>query len=292
MIDLHMHSSVSDGTFRPAELVECACDKGITVMALTDHDTVEGVAEAQKKANELEAQGKNILVIPGIEISAGYENGDIHILGYYVNTSDEVFISLLKSAWEERCARNETRAERFRKMGIPIKVEELKGLSGSNVITRAHFAKWLVLHKYCKTNNEAFDKYLGTGCPCYVPRTYMSRRTAVEAITAAGGIPVLAHPMLYGLNAPASPKLEQLVVELKGYGLKGLETYYSSNMGNDEDVVRHLALKHDLIMTGGSDFHGDNKPGLEMGTGRFNSLSVPYSAFKRLAEAHETGCKQ
>lgn len=283
MIDLHVHSNVSDGTCSPAELVDMACDKGITVMALTDHDSVQGVSEALKRAEELRQQGKNIKVIPGIEISAAYESRDIHILGYFVNYEDEEFLKLMHNAWEERCSRNETMALRFRKSGIPMTTEALYAISGSNVLTRAHFAKWLVMNKYCKTNAEAFDKYLGSKCPFYVHRKYLTRETAVKAIVNAGGVPVLAHPMLYGLNAPVSPKMEELIIELKGYGLKGVETYYSSNMGNDEDVVRHLALKHNLIMTGGSDFHGDNKPGLEMGTGRGNSLNVPYSAYRQLA---------
>lgn len=283
MIDLHVHSNVSDGTFSPSELVDIACRKGITVMALTDHDSVQGVKEALDRAAELRSHGKNINVIPGIEISAAYESRDIHILGYYVDINNKEFLDLMENAWAERCNRNEIMALKFRKSGIPMTTEALTALSGSEVITRAHFAKWLVQNKYCKTNAEAFDKYLGAGCPYYVPREYLSREVAVKAIIKAGGVPVLAHPMLYGLNPPVSPKLEELVIELKGYGLKGLETYYSSNMGNDEDIVRHLALKHDLIMTGGSDFHGDNKPGLEMGSGRNNSLNVPYSAYRQMA---------
>lgn len=275
LIDLHTHSTVSDGTLTPAELVQHAKECGVSVMALTDHDSLRGVNEALEAGSRL-----GVTVIPGIEISAEYRKKDIHILGYFIDTKNREFNEILNNAWLERENRNEIMAERFRRSGIPITTDALKKLGKSSVITRAHFARWLVENKYCKTTVEAFDKFLGDDRPYFVPRTYLSRQTAINAIKNAGGIPVLAHPMLYRLE-PA--RLETLIAELKEMGIEGLETYYSGNVSNDEDVVRHLALKYDLLMTGGSDFHGSNKPGLEIGTGRSN-LNVPESVYQILLE--------
>lgn len=267
LVDLHVHSNISDGTKSPREVVKHASDVGVSVMALTDHDTVGGVAEAKEAAKEF-----GIVLIPGIEISAGFKDRDIHILGYFVNEGSEEFNNILKAAWEKREERNIKIADKFDNFGIHIDLDAIKKMSGSSVITRAHFARWLVENRYCKSNSEVFEKYLGNDGPCYVPRDYMTRKEAVKAITNAGGIPVLAHPMLYGLN---SSEVDLLVKDLKEMGLKGIETYYSSNMGMDEGIVKGLAAKYDLIMTGGSDYHGDNKPGLEIGTGRCDNLRVP-----------------
>ena len=270
LVDLHVHSNVSDGTLSPASVVKHASEVGVKVMALTDHDTVDGIKEAQKAAEEY-----GILMIPGIEISAAFRNRDIHILGYFIDTELKAFNDLLKKAWEKREERNLKIAEKFKRFGIEVDLDAIIKISGSSVITRAHFARWLVDNGICRSNAEVFEKYLGNDGPCYVPRDYMTRKIAIEAILDAGGIPVLAHPMLYGLN---SNEVDILTGELKDMGLKGIETYYSSNMGMDEDIVRGLAYKHGLIMTGGSDYHGDNKPGLEIGTGRSDSLRVPMQA--------------
>ena len=274
LIDLHVHSNISDGTMSPSEVVKLASDRGVGVMALTDHDTVEGVAEARTAADEC-----GMVFIPGIEISAGFRDRDIHILGYFIDTESEDFLNVLRKAWVKREERNYKIAERFAKFGIALDIDAIKKISGSSVITRAHFARWLVENGYCRSNSEVFDRYLGNDKPCYVPRDYMTRETAVSAIINAGGIPVLAHPMLYGLSMTET---DTLVGELCEMGLKGIETYYSSNMGYDEDNVRSLALKHKLIMTGGTDFHGSNKPGLEIGTGRNNNMHVPKSAYEEL----------
>ena len=276
-VDLHVHSNVSDGTKSPREVVKHASDVGVAVMALTDHDTVAGIDEAAAAANEY-----GVCLVPGIEISAGYRDRDVHILGYFVDTKSSEFLDILEKAWEKREERNIKIVEKFRKFDIALDIEAIKKYSGSSVITRAHFARWLVENGYCRSNSEVFEKYLGNDGPCYVPRDYMTRETAVKAILKAGGIPVLAHPMLYGLN---SKEVDMLVKELKEMGLKGIETYYSSNMGMDEQIARGLADKYGLIMTGGSDYHGDNKPGLEIGTGRSDTLRVPMKSAEDLFKA-------
>ena len=277
LVDLHVHSNVSDGTLSPSEVVKHAYEVGVTVMALTDHDTVGGIKEASKAASEL-----GMDFVPGIEISAGFKDRDVHILGYFIDVDNSEFISVLETAWIKREERNVKIAERFLKFGINIDLEAIKALSGSSIITRAHFARWLVDNGYARSNSEVFEKYLGNDCPCYVPREYMTREIAVKSILKAGGIPVLAHPMLYGLN---SCEVDALVGELKEMGLRGIETYYSSNMGMDEQIVKGLANKYGLIMTGGSDYHGTNKPGLEIGTGRSDSLRVPMEAAEDLFKA-------
>ena len=277
LVDLHVHSNVSDGTLSPSEVVKHAYEVGVTVMALTDHDTVGGIKEASKAASEL-----GMDFVPGIEISAGFKDRDVHILGYFIDVDNSEFISVLETAWIKREERNVKIAERFLKFGINIDLEAIKALSGSSIITRAHFARWLVDNGYARSNSEVFEKYLGNDCPCYVPREYMTREIAVKSILKAGGIPVLAHPMLYGLN---SCEVDALVGELKEMGLRGIETYYSSNMGLDEQIVKGLANKYGLIMTGGSDYHGTNKPGLEIGTGRSDSLRVPMEVAEDLFKA-------
>ena len=267
LVDLHVHSNISDGTLSPKEVVKHASEMGVAVMALTDHDTIGGIAEALKAAAEY-----GVELIPGIEISAGFRDRDVHILGYFIDINNNEFLKVLETAWVKREERNLKIAEKFLQFDISLDLEAIKKISGSSVITRAHFARWLVDNGYCRSNSEVFEKYLGNDGPCYVPRDYMTRETAVKAILTAGGIPVLAHPMLYGLN---SCEVDALVGELKEMGLMGIETYYSSNMGMDEQIVKGLAAKYGLIMTGGSDYHGDNKPGLEIGVGRSDSLRVP-----------------
>lgn len=278
LIDLHVHSNVSDGTLSPDDLVNYASQRGVSVMALTDHDTTLGIDRALTQAAVLQSRGVDIRIIPGIEISAAYADHDIHILGYYINHLDSGLNNILKDAMSERDRRNAKMVELFRASGIPVTLEELKSYGENTTVTRAHFAHFLIEKGYCKTSNEAFDRYLGYNCPYYVNRRYLSRETAVKAIRDAGGIAVLAHPLLYKLK---SGELNELIAELKDYGLQGIETYYSANISNDEDTLRHLALKHNLVMTGGSDFHGNNKPQIEIGTGRGN-LRVPKAVVTEL----------
>lgn len=273
MIDLHVHSNISDGTIPPRELIRYAAAHGIHFMALTDHDTVGGVTDALDEAAVLRSGGTDITVIPGIEISAAYKKRDIHILGYNIDIHSAELHRELDTATAGRENRNIEMCKRFEALGIPMSVEELRSMSGSPVITRAHFSDYLVKKGYVSSRSEAFDRYLSYDAPCFVPRVYMEPETAIRIILGAGGIPVLAHPLKYGLDLR---ELEALVERLVTAGLSGLETYYSSNISNDEDVVRHLAITHDLIMTGGSDFHGENKPGLEIGIG-YGNLKVPES---------------
>lgn len=279
MIDLHVHSNHSDGTLSPKELVTLAVTTGLSAFALTDHDTVSGIAAAKQAAQESTTAGRPIIVISGTEISAAYAKRDIHILGLFINEHDSALLTALEEAVSARERRNELMAERFRALGIPLTLDALREINPDTVITRAHFAKYLLEHHYVKTQPEAFERYLGYDAPCFIPREYMQPERAISLILGAGGIPVLAHPLLYKLP----PKeLDTLLKRLCAAGLKGLEVYYSSNTSFDESIVYGLANRYGLLMTGGTDFHGDNKPNLYLGTGRNRNVTIPDSLLKPL----------
>lgn len=276
-IDLHVHSTVSDGTFTPTELVAEAKRCNLSAFALTDHDTVRGFGEA-KKASE----GSGIEVIPGVEISAAYKKKDIHILGLLINPNYEPLKRSLDAALLERDQRNAKMAQNLAAGGLDIDIERLTAaFSPGTVLTRAHFAKFLLETKQIKSMNEAFEHYLNADGPYYVPREYISPENAIKLIKQAGGIPVLAHPLVYHLP---EEELDTLIARLKDAGLEGLEVFYSSNTGFDEGIVRRYANKYHLIMTGGSDFHGANKPHISMGSGKGN-LKIPYSVLENLKAA-------
>ena len=277
MIDLHVHSNHSDGTLSPEALVALAKDSGVSAFALTDHDTVSGIQKA--KAAALQDASPSLTVISGTEISAAYKNRDIHILGLFIDETNPALLQALDEAVQARDARNETVAKRFRELGIPVTTDDLRSINPDTIITRAHFAQYLLAHHHVTSWEEAFSRYLGYDAPCFVPRTYMEPERAISLILQTGGIPVLAHPLLYKLP-PA--ELEALLKRLTDAGLKGLEVYYSSNTRFDEQICYSLANRFGLLMTGGSDFHGDNKPNLYLGTGRNNNLAIPETLLEPL----------
>ena len=276
-IDLHVHSNQSDGTLSPEELVKHAHEKQLYAIALTDHDTIKGIARAKQAAKQLPTP---LRVISGVEISAAYKKRDIHILGLFVDETNKTFQATLEQAVLNREARNEKMIKRFHEFGIPMTLEELQEEMPDKVITRAHFAKYLLKHHYVKTNEEAFERYLAQDAPCFIPREYMEPEQAISIILSAGGIPVLAHPMLYRLPMPET---EALIIRLKKAGLVGLETIYSANTVCEENILRTFANRYGLLMTGGSDFHGANKPQIEIGIGRGN-LKVPVHILEPLEQ--------
>ena len=282
-IDLHVHSNASDGTLSPEEVTEAAWEQNLAAFALTDHDTIQGVKRAIAHSMKMAEEGKEIEVIPGVELSVEYKKRDIHMLGLMIDYENANFKKALDDARMERATRNEKMVKNLSDAGLSITMEELRALSGDAVITRAHFGKLLLQKKYVKTISEAFEKYLGEDGPYYVPRKYISPEDAIALIRSAGGIPVLAHPLLYKLP---EEELEALVKRLKDNGLMGIETIYSANTGFDEGIVRRYANQYDLIMTGGSDFHGANKPLIQLGTGKGN-LKIPYSILETLKKTKE-----
>lgn len=261
-IDLHVHSNKSDGTYSVSELVCYAAKKGLTAFALTDHDTVEGVSEALEEAKKY-----NIKVIPGIEMSSYYNGVDLHILGLNIDYKNQEFITFIDTCKENRRLRNIKMAEKLKNAGIDISIEKIYELYGNVSITRAHFARFLVDKGYVKNKEEAFQKYLREGGTAYVPKVTVSPKETIGIIKKAGGHPVLAHPLLYKYTRE---QLNSLFDYLKSFGLEGIEGIYSLNTPQQDAMLEKMAKAHGLYITGGSDFHGSNKPDIDLGTGRGN----------------------
>lgn len=272
-IDLHTHSTASDGTCTPTELVEYALKKNLQAIALTDHDTTEGIREAQNAA-----RNTSLTVIPGIELSTAYLNKDIHILGLNIETENTYFQNLLRDFQSERDNRNKKMIRLLQEEGLQITYREMLSHFPDSVMTRAHFARFLVDTKQVHTLAEAFNRFLGDHAPCFVPREKVTPFQAVQMIHRGGGKAVLAHPLLYHLTFE---QLHELVAQLSRCGLDGIEAIYSTNRGMDETNLRKLAREYGLFITGGSDFHGSNKPTIDLGCGRGN-LKIPAALLQNL----------
>lgn len=282
-IDLHVHSDASDGTLTPTEIVKKGIQQNLAALALTDHDTVQGIEEAVIAAKHL-SQEETIQIIPGIELSAEYNKKDIHILGLFIDHKNPYFCQTLDSIKQERESRNDKMAQNLTQAGIPISLTELHKEYPDAIITRAHFAKFLTKLNVVKDYKEAFQKYLSDDSPYYVSRKYLSPKAAIDLIQLAGGIPVLAHPLLYQLS---TDKLDQLIAFLKDAGLMGIEVMHSTNVDFDEAFLKKYASKYNLLITGGSDYHGANKPLIELGVGKNNNLRIPYSLLESLEAARK-----
>ncbi len=279
-VDLHVHSTRSDGTFTPTQLVDYAIQKGLSAFALTDHDSVAGLDEAISYVDTLRLTQENVPeIIPGIEFSTEYQGRDIHIVGLYIDYHSETFQTHIDNFVNSRDMRNEKMCTLLREgAGMDITYEKLLAAFPNSVITRAHYAKYMLEHGYIKSLNEAFERYIGDYCPYYVPREKVTPADAIRLILEVGGIPVLAHPLLYRMG---HERLENLVVELKSAGLVAIEAIYSTYSPSEEREMRALATKHGLAISGGSDFHGSNKPGLDLGTG-YGKLYIPYEILENL----------
>ncbi len=281
-IDLHVHSTRSDGTYTPTELVDYAITKGLAAFALTDHDTVSGLDEAISYADQLRLTNPaSPQVIPGIEFSTEYEGKDIHVVGLFIDHHSEVFQSHLEHFVDSRTQRNQKMCRLLQEeAGMDITYDKLCDAFPNSVITRAHYAKYMLEHGYIKSMNEAFERYIGDHSPYYIPREKVTPTQAIQLILAAGGIPVLAHPTLYHMS---HSRLSHLLGELKEAGLVALEGIYSTYSTAEEREMRSLAKEHGLEISGGSDFHGSNKPGLDLAVG-YGSLYVPYEVLTTLSK--------
>lgn len=275
MIDLHSHTNKSDGTLEPSELVDLAAEKGITYLAVTDHDTVAGIEEAIGRAAMINADASSSLhapvIIPGIEFSTDWGGRDVHVVGLDIDHHNEEFVGKLQSFLDSREGRNRKMAENLKKMGIGISFDGLMKMFPDCVLTRAHFAKYLYEYGYVRSVHEAFERYLGPDSPAYVPREKITPVQAVEMTLSAGGIPVLAHPLIYRFG---DDKLRELIAEMKEVGLVGIEAMYSTHSAEDVEYVKKLASETGLKISGGSDYHGNNKPGIELGTG-CGDMNIP-----------------
>lgn len=267
LIDLHVHSTQSDGTLAPADLVRHAAACGLTAFALTDHDTTDGLAEALPAAVEC-----GIEVIPGIEFSTEYLGRDIHIVALDPDWTQPEFQQKLEYYRAERLRRNRKIIDLMAADGIDISYDKMLAAFPRMPWTRTHFGRYLADHGYVRNMWDAFETHIGIGCPYYVPREKISLMEAVSLIRRFHGIPVLAHPFQYGF---AEAEFCTLLEMLRAIGLMGMEVYYSTHTPEQTEYLLALAGRYDLLPSGGSDFHGANKPDIELGTGR-NNLKIPY----------------
>lgn len=269
MIDMHMHSIASDGTFTPKELVEEAAKRNLRIMALTDHDTIDGLEEALTEGKE-----KGIEVVPGIEFSTEYEGREIHILGYFMDLNNKVLLDKLEELRIEREERTELMLKKLSKYKIYISKEELLEEVEGNLISRTHIANAMIKKGYVYSRKEAFDVYLKSNGAAYVPKGKLNPYEAVKIINESGGIASLAHPKLIGLDRGAFEKLLLSFVEV---GLSALEVYYPGFSQEEENYYKKVSEKYNLLYTGGSDFHGLNRPGIFVGT-----KGISFEEFKKL----------
>lgn len=273
IIDLHLHSTASDGSLSPAELVEAAARVGVSSLALTDHDTTAGLEEAAEAALRL-----GIDFIPGIELSCSTACRQVDVLGYYVPLGKPDFEKKLAGLRAARDRRNALILEKLARLGLPVSREALAEEAAGSSIGRPHMAAQLVKLGYVKSMKEAFERFLGDGKSAYVPKEDFSPSEAVALLVSVGAVPVIAHPVLIRAS---SEELEALVASLVPQGLAGLEAYHSEHDGRGVRSMVGLADKYGLITTGGSDFHGAAKPCIAIGKGR-GSLVVPEFVLERL----------
>ena len=270
-IDLHTHSTASDGIYSPTELLHRAKDIGLRVVALTDHDSTDGLLEAAQVASRLDIE-----LIPGIEINTDVAGGEVHVLGYFPEYERPAFQAVLKVLRDARERRGQRMVELLNEQGIAVSWERVREIAQGSV-GRPHVAKALLEAGYVKTIGEAFDTYIGKGCYAYVPRYRLTPVDAVHLIVSANGLPVIAHPV----ELPGLAELRSWLPELCEAGMAGLETYYGPYTTEEEQALRALADEFHLIPTGGTDFHG---PGIHPTP--LGGRPVPPEAVERLkAEA-------
>lgn len=270
-IDLHVHSTESDGTLTPTELAAEAKKAGLAAFALTDHDTVNGVAEAASAAAEY-----GIELIPGVELSTEYKEKEVHVVGLFLDTKNPLLLEHLARFRDSRDNRNQKMYQKLQEEGFDITEEALREMFPDSVLTRAHIARYLLEKGYIKSMSVAFEKYIGDGCRCCVPREKITPQEGVELIHAAGGKAILAHPILYHMS---DARLKELITDCKKAGMEGIEAIYSTYQPGDERYIRKLAQEFDLKISGGSDFHGSNKPLIQLGSG-MGHMYVPYEVLE------------
>jgi len=280
MIDLHTHSTASDGKLYPAELMRHAQAVGIEVIALTDHDTLSGLEEASEEAARI-----GVELIPGVEISAENKPGTLHMLGYYVDPSDAELMETLSWLRGGRDDRNHIILSKLAELGCPLEWDEVAALAGGESMGRPHIATAMVNRGYVSSFNDAFDRYLGKGAAAYTDRDKMTPEIAIKCIRSAGGLPVLAHPQTLSLS---DDELSDLLSRLTSMGLAGVEVYYYSHSEEETALYTSLARRYGLIVTGGSDFHGPGMIETRLGVGRGN-MKIPKSIADDLKQLHQKG---
>lgn len=266
-VDLHVHSTASDGKYSPEEIVRKAAALGIRYLSITDHDSVAGIEPAVKAAQAF----PRLTFIPGVEVSTDVAEGEIHILGYFIDYTRQELAANLKRFRTSREVRARRMVDKLGEMGIEIDWARVREIAGAGAIGRPHVAQAMLEKRYIGSFKEAFDKYIGRDGPAYVEREKMTPEEAVALILRSGGLPVLAHP--FTVKEP-----EEWTAVLKKAGLVGIEAYYKDNTPEDTEAVLKMAKKYGLIATGGTDFHGiENADEVMMG-----GVAVPVKAARRL----------
>jgi len=243
--DLHIHSTASDGRLTPAEVVQEAARRGLKFMALTDHDTVDGIAPAKAAVQSF----PGLKLIPGVEISTDIPEGEAHVLGYFIDYTGKELRAKLNQFRNSRLGRAQGMVAKLDKLGVHIDWQRIEQIAGDSVMGRPHIAQAMLEKGYINSFKQAFTDYIGRDGPAYVEREKLTPAEAVALIIKARGLAVLAHPFTVG-------EPEAMIKELKAAGLSGIETYYDNYTAGEVDLLVKLAQKYNLIATGGSDFHG------------------------------------
>ena len=267
-IDLHTHSTASDGTLTPTELVAHAREVGLKALALTDHDTVAGVEEALAAGEKY-----GVEVIPGCEISAETPDYRMHILGLFLPPRPEKLIRVMDGLLEHRHNRNHIIVGRLNDLGYSITYDEIRAIAGEGSVGRPHIARCLMDKHIVSSIQEAFDRFIGPKGKAYEPKKILTDKDAVSILKEEGATVVLAHPYQLGMSPG---ELEKLVLELMELGLDGIEVYYPEHTPTQTRRYEELAEKHGLVKSGGSDFHGTVKPRIALGRGKNGGLDIPY----------------
>ena len=267
--DLHLHTQFSDGTFTPEELVLYAQKSGLACIALTDHDTVEGCARAAAACAPVRME-----FIPGAELTAEHEDIEVHILGYFLDTENQVLLDRIAQFQTVRQRRIHEMVAALNKLGVPLRVEAVFALANCKSPGRPHVARALVKEKLIGSLDEAFERFLKKGRPAWVPKTKMSALESVELIHQAGGLAVMAHP---GLN-----RSDEIIPDLVAAGLDGIECFHTKHSTTMSERYLEIAEKHNLLVTGGSDCHGFSKARPLIGT-----VKLPYEHVEKLAAARK-----
>ena len=278
-IDLHIHTTASDGTFTPSEIVAHAVKLKLKAIAITDHDTLAGSSEALNSSIPTALE-----FLTGVEISAApppfyHHAGSFHLLGYSITLANSELNQTLEKLQLARKNRNPAIINRLNELGIPISLDEVREEAGDVQLGRPHIAQMMIRKGVVSSIDEAFDQFLGTDKPAYVDKYRVKCSKAIKAIRGAGGIPVLAHPSL--LEYESENQLDDIIGQLKQMGIQGVEVYYTLHTADQIRLFAELAQRHDLLMTGGTDFHGSIHPDIEMGSGKGN-LFIPYELYDKL----------
>ncbi len=275
MIDLHTHSTFSDGSLTPEALVDLAALVGLKAIALTDHDGMRGIARFMAACRTAGVHG-----IPGVEISVDCKSGTLHMLGYFSPDQEPGLESALMRIRQGREDRNQVILEKLNHQGFKITWQDVLGCAGEDVVGRPHFARALIEKGYFKKKDDVFDRLLGKGKPAYVDRFRLNAEESIAMIRSAGGVAVLAHPLTVGLHRKG---MRVLLTDLVAKGLQGIEAYYPEHDASQTRNWLTLATEFNLLVTGGSDFHGAMNPDLRLGSG-FCNLAVPDEVADRLYE--------